>query len=320
MEAALDDPEHYSLDGFSQVLREKNEDWLARLRKMIASAADGRLIQEGIQTAIIGKPNVGKSSLLNRLMGEERAIVTDIAGTTRDTLRETLQLGDMTLVLTDTAGIRSTQDQVEQIGVERAVKSAEAADLVLFVVDASAALEPEDGRILKMLGEKKKKTIVLLNKSDLKSAVSEEQIREMLRSVMPEHTGFEEYNKCNASETGASEITAPEITASGIHVLSVSALDGSGMDNLEKLIRELFYHGELSFNDEIFITNVRQKNLLEEAVRYLENVRESIDSGMPEDFYTIDMNGAYGALGGITGESVGEDLVDEIFSRFCMGK
>ena len=293
VESALDDPENYSLEGYAQQLQQKNSEWLEKLSRLISSADNGRLIQEGIATAIIGKPNVGKSSLLNRLMGEDRAIVTDIAGTTRDILRETLQLGDITLVLTDTAGIRTTQDQVEKIGVDRAISSAEGADLVLFVIDSSSALEPEDYTILEMLKKLDKKTIVLLNKNDLENVVEEKEILELMQGSDRE----------------------PDV-----HVLSVSTLDGNGMDSLEKLIRDLFYHGEISFNDEIIITNVRQKQKLEEAVRYLEKVEESIRLQLPEDFYTIDLSGAFTALGEITGESVREDLIHEIFSRFCMGK
>ena len=245
---------------------------------------DGKLVKEGIKTVIVGKPNAGKSSLLNTLLGEERAIVTDIAGTTRDILEETILLHGISLRIIDTAGIRETQDVVEKIGVEKAIDSAKDADLVLFVVDSSVPLDENDREIMELL--KDKKTIVLLNKADLEQAVDEDDLK----------------------------------NTSGHPVISVSAKEEQGIDLLEDKIKELFFQGGLEFNDEIYITNARHKAALEEARKSLEMVENSIEMQMPEDFFSIDLMNAYEALGRIIGESVGEDLVNEIFSKFCTGK
>ena len=286
IESALDDPEHISLDGYPDKLENETELLLAEVNKLIASADNGRMIKEGIQTVILGKPNAGKSSLLNALLGEERAIVTDIAGTTRDVLEETINLSGITLNIVDTAGIRSTQDKVEQIGVGRAKEKAELADLILYVVDSSMELDENDGEILSFLDGKK--AIILLNKSDLESVVTPEMIQKCTENAYP--------------------------------VIEMSLKENRGIDQLEQKIKDLFYHGEISFNDEIYITNARQKSSLKEAAEALQKVQESISMGMPEDFFSIDLMSAYEALGAIIGEAVGEDLVNEIFGRFCMGK
>ena len=295
IEAALDDPEHYSLDGYPPVLREKNEEWLLKIRTLIDSADNGRMLQEGIRTVIVGKPNAGKSSLLNAFLGEERAIVTDIAGTTRDVLTEVLRLGDLTLILQDTAGIRDTEDVVEHIGVSRARSSLKEADLVIYVADSSVPVDQNDADIARMIVQEKKEALILLNKSDLTQVTGEDTIRNMFADV---------------SDT--SYAMPP--------VIVISAKEETGMDRIRQAIIDLFYHGEISFNDEIFITNARQKSKLEEAYGYLLNVSNSIDMSMPEDFYFIDLKGAYEALGAISGETVNEDLINEIFDKFCMGK
>ena len=271
VEAALDDPEHISLDGYSEEL----------LEKMRGIAAE---VKEGIKTVILGKPNAGKSSLLNVLLGEERAIVTEIAGTTRDVLEEQLQLGEVSLQLLDTAGIRSTEDVVEQIGVERARKQAEDADLILYVADSSRVLDESDEEILKLL--EGKKALVLLNKSDLDPVITPQ--------IMRERTGHP--------------------------VLVISAKEGAGIQELEEKIRSLFFRGEVDFNDEVLITNLRQKQALMDASKSLSMVIESIENGMPEDFFTIDLKDAYTSLGFIIGEEIGDDLANEIFGKFCMGK
>lgn len=286
IESALDDPEHISLEGYQEKLREENKEWRKGIEKLIASAENGKRITEGIQTVIVGKPNAGKSSLLNLLVGEERAIVTDIAGTTRDILQEQITIHGISLNLMDTAGIRNTSDTVEQIGVGRARDSVKEADLVIYVVDSSTKLDENDLEIMELLREKK--AIVLLNKTDLKPVTSEEGLRKRLgedRKIIP-----------------------------------VSAKEKKGVEQLEEAVRELFFEGELSFNDEIYITNMRQKASLMEAAESLSQVENSLEMEMPEDFYSIDLMNAYEALGRIIGESVGEDLVNEIFSRFCMGK
>ncbi|MCD8337777.1 MAG: tRNA uridine-5-carboxymethylaminomethyl(34) synthesis GTPase MnmE [Lachnospiraceae bacterium] len=286
IESALDDPEHYSLDGYPETLFTETEKMLSDIRRMISSADNGRMIKEGIQTVILGKPNAGKSSLLNVLAGEERAIVTDIAGTTRDTLEETISLGDMMLNVIDTAGIRSTEDYIEQIGVNKAWQKADAADLILYVADSSVALDENDEKILKQLDGKK--TIVLLNKSDLPQITAAEQVLAFTDNAFP--------------------------------VVAISAKEQTGMDQLKQILHEMFYHGDISFNDEVYITSARQKSELIQAEESLQKVLESISMGMPEDFFTIDLMDAYVALGRIIGKEVGEDLIDEIFGRFCMGK
>ena len=284
IESALDDPEHISLDGYPEKLEGIVQEEKRKIEKLLKSADDGKMLQEGIKTVILGKPNAGKSSLLNLLVGEEKAIVTDIAGTTRDVLEEQISLGGISLRMLDTAGIRSTADKVEQIGVERAKEHAKNADLILYVVDASVPLDENDGQIMELL--KGRKTILLLNKSDLETVISKEEL--------------------------TARIDAP--------VLNISAREETGLAELEALIKEMFFQGEISFNDEVYITNMRQKRALEEALESLKLVENSIAMGMPEDFFSIDLMNAYERLGSIIGEAVGEDLVNEIFSTFCTGK
>ena len=284
IESALDDPEHISLDGYPQKLKEVVKQLQEELQKLLLSAENGRRLQEGIRTVIVGKPNAGKSSLLNLLLGEERAIVTDVAGTTRDTLEEQIQINGISLQIIDTAGIRSTEDTVEKIGVEKAKLYVKDADLILYVVDAALPLDENDEEIIGLIEDKK--GIVMLNKVDLETVVSEALLKEKLDKP----------------------------------VIPVSAKEETGIDLLEKTIRDMFFAGNISFNDEVYITNVRQKAALEAALADLDRTKESIENGLPEDFFSIDLMSAYEELGNITGESVGEDLINEIFSRFCMGK
>ncbi len=286
IESALDDPEHISLDGYSDRLYEKLENLSDILVKLIASADNGKLMKEGINTVIIGKPNAGKSSLLNTLVGEERAIVTDIAGTTRDVLQETIKLHGINLNITDTAGIRSTEDKIERIGVEKALQYADRSDLVLYVVDGSVELDENDKKIISML--KDKKVIVLLNKSDLSMVTEEED----LKNVIPE----------------------------GAVIIRTSNMDKRGIDELEETIKEMFFKGCLKSSNELVITNIRHKEALQEAYSSLMLVKKSMDENMPEDFYSIDLMSAYGSLGRIIGEAVDDDLMEEIFSKFCLGK
>ena len=284
IESALDDPEHISLEGYPEKLAEKTDKWIEKTRALIDSFDNGRIVKEGINTVIVGKPNAGKSSLMNVLVGEDRAIVTDIAGTTRDTLEEQIFFGGISLNVIDTAGIRDTEDVVEKIGVEKAKEKAEKADLMIYVVDSSTELDENDNEIIEMI--KGKKAIVLLNKTDLNMVTTEEQLK--------------------------GKVDHP--------VISISAKEKTGMEQLEQTLKTMFFHGNLEFNDEVYITNVRQKQALEEAKESLKQVRNSIDMGMPEDFYSIDLMSAYEALGRITGESVEDDLVNEIFGKFCMGQ
>ena len=288
IESALDDPEHMSLENYPEELGAKNKEWLAEIEKLIDSSENGKILKEGIQTVILGKPNAGKSSLLNILSGEEKAIVTEIAGTTRDILEETVNIHGITLRLMDTAGIRSTEDVVEKIGVSRAKESAKNADLIIYVIDTSRPLDENDREIMELL--RGKKAVILLNKSDLDSVVTREEVLEQLDDL--------EVQK----------------------MISVSAKEQTGIEELENALKDLFFEGKVTFNDEVCITNLRQKADLAEARESLLKVQESLEMDMPEDFYSIDLMSAYEALGAITGESVGEDLVNEIFSKFCMGK
>ena len=284
IETALDDPEHISVDGYGQVLLDKVDDLLISLKKLIDSADNGRMLKEGIRTVIVGKPNAGKSSLMNLLVGEERAIVTDIAGTTRDILEENIQFEGVSLNIVDTAGIRKTEDVVEKIGVGKAISHANDADLVIYVVDASRKLDENDYEIMDLIGDKR--AVVLINKSDLESVVEKEEIEKRLRKPM----------------------------------IEISAKEETGIRELEETLKKMFFNGEISFNDEVYITNIRHKAALMDARESLRKVKESIENQMPEDFYSIDLMDAYESLGSITGETIGEDLVNEIFSKFCMGK
>ena len=284
IETALDDPEHFDLEGYPDELMEVVKEEAEEVKKLLKSADDGKMIQEGIRTVILGKPNAGKSSLLNFLVGEDRAIVTEIAGTTRDTLEEYISLHGISLRIIDTAGIRETEDIVEKIGVEKARQMAEKADLILYVVDSSKPLDKNDEEIMELLHGRK--SIIIYNKTDLTPVVSPQHLEEK----------------------------------TGKQVIPVSVVEGSGIENLETAIKEMFFRGEISFNDEVYITNARHKTALEEAERSLNMVMESIEAGMPEDFFSIDLMGAYESLGKIMGESLGEDLVNEIFSKFCVGK
>ncbi len=284
IESALDDPEHISLDNYPQVMHKKVDNLVEKMDNIVKTFENGRFLREGIKTVIVGKPNAGKSSLLNILVGEERAIVTEIAGTTRDVLEEQINLNGITLNVMDTAGIRDTEDVVEKIGVERARTYAAEADLVIYVIDASTALDASDYAIMELLRDKK--AIVLLNKSDLDTKVTAEEVRQLLdKKIIP-----------------------------------ISAKEQQGIEKLEETIRSMFFQGEVTFNDEVYAINMRQKASLQNALEHLHQVAQSIDDGMPEDFYSIDLMGAYEALGRIIGEAVEDDLVDEIFSKFCMGK
>ena len=284
IESALDDPEHISLDGYGEELAKKLEPMVKELERLIALADNGKVMSEGVKTVILGKPNAGKSSLMNVLVGEERAIVTDIAGTTRDTLEEHIRLRGISLNVVDTAGIRDTEDVVEKIGVTKARTAAEDADLIIYVVDASVPLDENDRDIIEMI--RNRKAVVLLNKTDLEQVVSVEELEKQ----------------------------------TGHRVIPVSAKEETGIEELEKEIQSMFYQGDIDFNDEVYVTNIRHKTALTESLSSLKLVQKSIEDGMPEDFYSIDLMNAYEQLGTIIGEAVEDDLVNEIFSKFCMGK
>lgn len=284
IESALDDPEHYSLDGFSEKLDNLLLDMEKEINHLIRTADDGKMLKEGIKTVILGKPNAGKSSVLNVMMGKDRAIVTDVAGTTRDTLEEFISIRGIPLNIIDTAGIRKTDDIVEKIGVDKSLKEIEDADLILYIIDSSIKLDENDEKIIQMI--KNKKVIILRNKSDLENIITEDDIKNRLDKP----------------------------------VISISAKNKDGFDEFYDLLNQEFFHGNINYNDEIYITNMRHKDALYDALSSIKMVRQSIEDDMPEDFLSIDMMAAYERLGYIIGESVEDDLVDTIFREFCMGK
>ena len=285
IEAALDDPEHIEMEGYGDILLPVLKKSLLNIEELLANADDGRIIKEGVKTVILGKPNVGKSSLLNALMGQERAIVTDIAGTTRDAIEESIRLNDVTLNMIDTAGIRDTEDVIEKIGVDKAREYAKEADLIIFIVDVSKKLDSNDFEILEII--KGKKVIALFNKQDLNQ---EADLESLIREL------------------------------GNIPVIETSIKQNQGLQQLSDTIKEMFYKKEINFNDQVYITNIRQKTDLQNAAESLKKAIGSIEAGMPEDFFTIDMMDAYTSLGSVIGEAIEDDLADEIFSKFCMGK
>ena len=295
IESALDDPEHISLDGYMEKLSDQVCYLRKELEKLLNSADDGKMLKEGIRTVIVGKPNVGKSSLLNLLVGQERAIVTDIAGTTRDILEETIRLGEITLNIIDTAGIRNTEDIVEKIGVEKAKTISEDADLILYVMDSSVPLDENDAEIIRLIQEKK--TIILLNKSDLEEVTDKKSVENLILSV-----------------------TGKDRKESDLSMIKISARENEGLELLKHSIQEMFFHGRISYNDQVYLTNARHKEAVMEALDSMRQVQNSLENRMPEDFYSIDLMNAYAALGRIIGEEVEDDLVNEIFSKFCTGK
>ncbi|GHU43425.1 tRNA modification GTPase MnmE [Clostridia bacterium] len=284
IESALDDPEHISLEGYEEKLLLIVREERIKIKKLLSDSENGILLKDGIQTVIVGRPNAGKSSLLNLLIGEDRAIVTEVPGTTRDILKEEINLEGITLHLVDTAGIRDSEDQIEQIGVEKAKKYLLNADLILYLIDGSKDLERSDNEMIELI--QGKKTIVLLNKYDLGSALEKEELQDRIKQP----------------------------------VIDFSVKEKVGIEELVQTIKNLFFQGKISIKDEWVITNARHVSALQEAKKSLDLVEESIVSGLPEDFYSIDLMNAYEELGRIIGESVGEDLVNEIFSKFCMGK
>lgn len=292
IESALDDPENYDLTGFPIKLKGIINPMIDRISTLLKNADEGKIRKDGIKTVIIGKPNAGKSSLLNALSGNERAIVTDIAGTTRDVIEETIRLDDIILNLIDTAGIRNTEDLIEKIGVDKAKEKVAEADLCLYILDSTSDIDDEDREISSLCLDKN--TIVILNKNDLSGNIKiTNDILPVLFSDMPDRH---------------------------IPVITTSLLNGEGLDDLKQAIIDLFFNGEIAPKQEIYITNMRHKDLLSRSLDSLKLVIDSIDKDLSEDFYTVDLSNAYSFLGEIIGEEVGDDLVEEIFSKFCMGK
>lgn len=284
LEAALDDPEHIPLADFSETMKEHTEFLYGEIKHLFDNSQNGRIIKEGIYTAIVGKPNVGKSSFLNCILREERAIVTEIAGTTRDTLEEEMRIGSTLIRLIDTAGIHDTEDKVEKIGVEKARKTIEDADFIICILDASKKLTDEDRDVLREV--KDRQGVILMNKMDLSSKIILEEIP------------YRDKKK----------------------VLPFSAKTGDGLKELEEYLNQLFITDSISYNDEIYITNIRQKQALMDTLESLKNLSQCIEDGMPEDLYSIDLLNAYESLGKIIGETVEDDIADKIFKDFCMGK
>lgn len=286
IESALDDPEHFDLTGYPDELDEKIINIEDTLNKLIDNSKNGKIRKDGISSVIVGKPNAGKSSFLNLLIGEDKAIVTSTAGTTRDVLEESVKLDDMILHLYDTAGIRDTSDEIEKIGVEKAKKHIEEADLILYMVDSSIPLDENDDDIIDLLNARN--YIVLLNKSDLDTVTTEDDLKKIL-----------------GSDTS---------------IIRISAKENMGVDEFSSALKKMFYNKNININDDVIITNTRQIQELKLALDSLSLVRKSIADGMPEDFFSIDLTSAYEHLGFIIGEEINEDVVDEIFSKFCMGK
>ena len=283
IEAALDDPEHISLDGYPETFAPKLAKITQEVQTLLSGSENGRRLAEGIDTVILGRPNVGKSSLLNALLGEERAIVTAIPGTTRDTIEETLRLGDVVLHLADTAGLRETADEIEKIGVALAEKKARESELILYVLDGSESLTKEDEDELGQLAGRQ--AIVLINKSDLEQVLDEKEV---------------------AKKTG-------------MEVIRISARTGEGLERVKEAVERRFLFKEVR-QQPLVITNVRHQALLREAEEALLRVKDSLEASLPEDFFTIDLNEAYRSLGLIIGEEAEEDLINEIFGKFCLGK
>ena len=296
IEAALDDPEHISLEGYNEHISSVMKDVSCEIGDMIKKSDEGRLIQDGIRTVIIGRPNVGKSSIMNLMSGHERAIVTDIAGTTRDAIEDTVRIDGIVFNLVDTAGIRDTDNEIEKIGVDIARKSVSDSDLVIYVVDASLPLTEEDNEIVKLIRDRK--VIVLLNKNDLEQKVSSDDIKRFfLRDDISHDTSYD-----------------------NLYIVSLSAKTGSGLNEFTDDIKKMFFSGNIDGGDDLLICSTRQKELFIKAADSIDKVIDSIRNDMPEDFYSIDLRDAYESLGLIIGEEMNDDVADQIFSRFCMGK
>lgn len=322
IEATVDYPEHDIEEITGRQVYEKVKALRTDIEKIAGGFDKGRILREGIRAVIAGKPNVGKSSLLNELSGGSRAIVTDIPGTTRDIIEEYINIRGIPVRLSDTAGIRHTDDPVESIGVKKAEDLLELADLVIMVLDASTGMEPEDFSILRRL--EGKKAIYFINKTDL---ADEDSIASIRRSLpggtslgVPGDVSVDVTGGSSFSEPGGTSLSVPSRTTPGVIVIEASILKGTGIDRFEEAVESMFVKGGIDFNSEVLVTNARHKNLLDRAKASLDAACEAYEGKMPLDFITIDIRDAASYLGMITGESVSEDVITEIFSRFCVGK
>lgn len=285
IEVAIDYPEYDVEEVTNQQILNMLQKIENQLLKLESSFDNGKIIKEGIKTAIIGKPNAGKSSLLNAILKEDRAIVSNQEGTTRDTIEEFVTIQGIPLKLIDTAGIRETKDEVEQIGITKTKKIANQADLIIAIFDATQDLSAEDLEILNLIQDKK--VIILLNKIDLNTILTKEDKR---------------------------------LTKVSTHILKISALNNIGIDQLQEEIAKLFHLNEINLDNEIVITNVRHKNLITQAIQHTKEAKKTIESKMPLDIIAMLIKNILEDLGKITGEEVSEDIISEIFSKFCLGK
>lgn len=293
LEASIDFPEDDIEEVALSEAEMRVEHIQGEVQDLFNSADVGRVLKDGLRTAIIGRPNAGKSSLMNLMLGQERAIVTDIPGTTRDSIEEYINMGGIPLRLADTAGIRSAESIVEKIGVERAYSHAREAELVLAVFDGFAGIQEDDEAVWQLLGECRGRIIVILNKSDLGARLSEKEAEALAR------------------EKGVKNICG---------VISMSAKSGSGMKELEEKIQSLVFADRTGWQESVLVSDARQQDILRQALLLLEQTRMTLMNGMSEDFVVIDLRSAWEKLGEITGDTLGEDIIDEIFSRFCIGK
>lgn len=286
VEVNIDYPEYDDVETMtSKLLREKAVEVKAQIKQLLQTAQEGKILRDGLATAIVGHPNVGKSSLLNRMLHEDKAIVTDVAGTTRDVLEEYVNVRGVPLKLVDTAGIRETNDKVEKIGVERSRKAIKTADLVLLVLDSSNPLSDEDRQLIKVTDEAKR--IIILNKTDLPMQLDTDE----LFNLVPED-----------------------------QVIRTSATEGVGLDDLKEKISKLFFGGIESNQNSVIVTNTRHIGLLNQAEEALDSVLQGLKDGMPVDLVQIDMTRCWEFLGEITGDSYQDELLDQLFSQFCLGK
>lgn len=285
LEVTIDYPDEDLEDLTNEEIREGLEKIDTSLTALLKRSEEGRIIKDGLRTAIVGRPNAGKSSLLNALLQEDRAIVTDIPGTTRDTIEESIKIGGVPLVLMDTAGLRETDNRVEKIGIQRARESMEKADLILAVIDGSIPLTDEDISLLKELDGRK--AMVILNKYDLAAEVDEKKIHEILPSIS---------------------------------VVPISARYGSGLDELDDALRSLTIRQDQAAGRELFLTNLRHVDLVKKALEAVHRAKDSLENSMPADCITVDLVEAWNHMGEITGESIDNELINKIFERFCVGK